>query len=163
MDSIKTCERARGLPPVHASSSLAILYWSKFVEIIKLLSCTPQVERGVVHKMPNQFPHHMVFAFVDFAGLYDFFLQSSRDPPIHHVSRMFFGVCCHHKTCIVWAQTSGEHSSTPRPPSSPECSSPAHEFPASVVAMEVAIEAFYTSNCVQGLKNFRYWRKDPLG
>lgn len=80
----------------------------------------PQVNGGVMHKMPNQKADPSLFAFVNFGSFNDLFLQRCRDPPIHHIARIFVLIGTHHKACIMWPQAGREHPSSPRPPGGDE-------------------------------------------
>merc|ERR1719359_2232943 len=76
---------------------------------------TPEVERRVVDKVPDEPPHKPIGALVCLGRLNDLFLDRRQSTPEAHLAGVLLPVCTCNKACIFGSQRCREHSSTPGP------------------------------------------------
>eukprot|EP00415_Alexandrium_ostenfeldii_P002158 UN2158 len=106
----EACARRHGCLSVHRPSR------SSGTSTIAARATAPQIDRGVVDKMPDPLADPDVLALVDLGGLDKLLLQGCRVPPIDHVAGALVLVCAQDKASIMWSEARREHASAPRPP-----------------------------------------------
>mmetsp|Transcript_43728 Transcript_43728/g.68160 ORF Transcript_43728/g.68160 Transcript_43728/m.68160 type:complete len:210 (-) Transcript_43728:541-1170(-) len=75
-----------------------------------------EVNRSVVHEMPDADTDDAILALVHLRCLDDLLLKSRWEPPVDHVARVLHMIGTCYEARIMRTETSGEHACSPWPP-----------------------------------------------
>mmetsp|Transcript_76230 Transcript_76230/g.120350 ORF Transcript_76230/g.120350 Transcript_76230/m.120350 type:complete len:210 (+) Transcript_76230:185-814(+) len=109
-----------------------------------------EVNRSVVHEMPNADTDDAILALVHLRCLDNLLLKSSWKPPVDHMTRVLHMIGTCYEASIMRSETSSEHACTPWPPCMVQ------RLPSTMEL--VVVKDFYASACMESL--FLAWIRD---